>query len=337
MMGMMGMMDAMHWPNPVASLALWGRLAPYRSVVLAVATLVATTLLYRWSRGQLRRYLAQQAHKQENARAFLRGYDAVGKVLIGVVVVVAAAGSFTLLGLTVGFLGTMLGWSLQTPIRGLAAWVMVVLNRPFRVGDRIHVAGVTGDVHEIQLNHVVLNQVGGTVAGEERSGRGIYVPTAMLFGEQIINYNLFRQTDAEPADSAPKLMLAEVPVRITLGSDLELAKALCVQAARQALAELGGEGTREPFTRAEFFNCGIRLFTRYEMAPAQRERMAGRVTELIWEAFHANADKVRFCPPVSVEGIIPRPDHPLPPIARRPYAPGERSRPNGGAPGKPPE
>ena len=56
-------------------------------------------------------------------------------VLIGSIVYVQGklgvfASFFSLFG------GMLLGWSLQAPVSGLAAWVMVTLKRPFRIGDR---------------------------------------------------------------------------------------------------------------------------------------------------------------------------------------------------------
>ena len=42
-----------------------------------------------------------------------------------------------------------LGWSLQRPVTGVAAWLMVMIKRPFMIGDRIIIQGVRGDVLEI--------------------------------------------------------------------------------------------------------------------------------------------------------------------------------------------
>ncbi len=286
----------------------------YRNVIVALATLVILMYVHRLTRRKLAVYIQRQAHKPENAQRFLRAYDFVWKGLIGITVLVAASGSFRLLGLTVALLGTMLGWSLQVPIRGLAAWFMVLLKRPFRIGDRISVAGVTGDVLDIQLNHVILNQVGGTVQGEERSGRGILVPTAMLFGENIINYNYFGREHAAVDTPVSRYMLDEVLVRTTFGSDHELAKKLCVDAARQAVRELVGQTDGEPFTRAEFMAWGVLIRVRYKTLPVRRQEVSSRVTELIWESFGRNSDRVRFCYPGSVARVTRSSTQPPPPM-----------------------
>ena len=77
---------------------------------------------------------------------------------------------------------------MQAPVTGIAAWLMLILKCPFKIRDRVIIAGITGDVMEITLTHVILNQVGGTVSSEERSGRGILIPNAILFGQTITNY-----------------------------------------------------------------------------------------------------------------------------------------------------
>lgn len=296
-----------------AGLFFLGPDCPYRNVIIAIAVLIVVVYVHKRSRHALAAYVSRQALKEENAQRFLRIYDALWKAVTAVVFLFAAAGSFRLLGLTVAILGTMLGWALQVPIRGIAAWVMVVLKRPFRVGDRIAVAGVVGDVVDIQLNHIVLNQVGGTVQGEERSGRGILVPTAMLFDHNIINYNHFR---ADQAGSAAEsgLMLDEVLVRLTFGSDFGFATGLCVAAAQEALQEVLGEPDQPPFTRVELLQWGVLLRVRYRTTPSRRQEVSSRVTELIWEAFRKHPDRVRFCYPASV-ARVPRERSDAPPAA----------------------
>ena len=52
-----------------------------------------------------------------------------------------------------GFVGLLMGWSLQAPVSGLAAWVLVNVKRPFRIGDRVMLPsmGLTGDVSQIGM------------------------------------------------------------------------------------------------------------------------------------------------------------------------------------------
>lgn len=286
---------------------------PARGIIMAVLTLVALSIVQRHLRRKLQDGIKHRAAEPgDSTAAFLRIYGGVWFCVKAVLVLIAATGSFRLLGLTVGLLGTMLGWSLQVPIRGLAAWVMVILKHPFRIGDRITVAGVTGDVIDIQLNHILLNQVGGTVQGEERSGRGILVPNAMLFSETLLNYNyLGRQADAV-GTPASKSVLDEVLVRVSFSSDHASARDLCIAAAREALGSLGIAEERPPFVRSELLPWGVLLRVRYMTLPARRQETSSRVTECIWSSFRAHPDGVAFAYPGQVAKVVRHGHVPLP-------------------------
>ena len=131
-------------------------------------------------------------------------------VLIGSIVYVQGklgvfASFFSLFG------GMLLGWSLQAPVSGLAAWVMVTLKRPFRIGDRVQfpTLGLTGDVKQIGPMYTVLDQVGGAIGSEEAVGRNVLIPNAMLFSSVVINYTVKREA---------AYILDEVVIRITYDS-----------------------------------------------------------------------------------------------------------------------
>jgi len=183
----------------------------------------------------------------------------------------------------------MLGWSLQAPVTGLAAWLMIILKHPFRIGDRGIIGGVIGDVTDITLTHVILNQVGGTIGGGERSGRGVLVPTATLFGQIIMNYTL---------DS--KYVLDEVPIRLTFDSDYELAKQIMLDAARSVTAEVIAKTKKEPFTRCEFFEAGLIVRLRYQVVPDKRQEMSSLIVEKLLAGFRQHYPRVKYCYPQSV-------------------------------------
>jgi small-conductance mechanosensitive channel len=189
----------------------------------------------------------------------------------------------------------MLGWSLQQPVTGIAAWLMIILKKPFRIGDRVVIAGVTGDVTGISLTHVTLNQVGGSVGGEERSGRGILIPNAILFQHIIINYTL-----------AQEYMLDEVPVRLTFDSDWDRAKEIMIAAAKEVTEDISAQTGVEPFIRAEFLDWGILARLRYNTIPARRQEISTNIIEILLRGFGREFPRVRFAIPS--QNIRYRPD-----------------------------
>ncbi|NQT18721.1 MAG: mechanosensitive ion channel family protein [Planctomycetes bacterium] len=264
-------------------------MGPYRGLMLGVITLVVLLILRKISTRYVRKQVADRAFKEENALKFMRTWKSLWTFLITVITLIALSGSLSLLGLSAGFLGMMLGWSLQAPVTGIAAWLMLVVKRPFKIGDRVIIAGIIGDVTDITLTHIVLNQVGGTVGGEERSGRGILIPNAIMFGQVITNYTL----DA-------KYMLDEVPVRVTFDSDFELAKKILLEAAQSVTQDIIAETGQEAFIRCEFFDAGVLVRLRYQTVGSRRQEISSLIVEIILAQFKQNFPRVKFCFPHTV-------------------------------------
>ena len=80
----------------------------------------------------------------------------------------------------VGSAGIAVGLALQGSLSNLAAGVMLIIFRPFKVGDYIESAGVTGVVKEIQIFTTILMTL---------DNKKIIVPNGKLFGDNIINYS----------------------------------------------------------------------------------------------------------------------------------------------------
>ena len=258
-----------------------------RGLLLSIVTIVALLVIRAVLTRPVKAYVYKRALKQENAANFMTTWKFFWFAVIVIFGVVSLSGSITTLGISVGFLGMILGWSLQAPVTGIAAWLMLILKRPFRIGQRVIIAGVKGDVVDITLTHVVLNQVGGTVAGEERSGRGVLIPNAILFSQTITNYTL-----------EVEYILSEVPVRITFESDWEEAEQILLNAAEQITADAIKETGEKPFVRAELFDAGVLMRLRYKTRPAVYAENINDIVKIIHAEFR-NSDKVEFCYPHS--------------------------------------
>jgi small-conductance mechanosensitive channel len=166
---------------------------------------------------------------------------------------------------------------------------MIIVKKPFKVGDRIIVSDYVGDVSDITLTHVILNQVGGSVSGEENSGRGILIPNGTLFNQVVVNYTLDE-----------RYMLDEVIVRITFDSDYDLAERLCLEALNESYPEMIADSGFEPSTRCELYDHGVLMRVRYKTIPVERQLISTRITREILEKFKENFDAVKCCYPHSV-------------------------------------
>jgi len=180
-----------------------------------------------------------------------------------------------------GFAGLLMGWSLQAPVSGLAAWVMVNLKRPFRVGDRVQLPawGLIGDITQVGMMYTVLNQVGGTVGSEEAAGRNILIPNAMLFGNIVINYT--------PQHTAA-FVLDEVIVRITYDSDWDTAERILLDAANEVTGDIIEQTGQKPYIRSDLYDYGVYLRLRYTTMATDRPRIVHEITKRVFHDFQTN-------------------------------------------------
>ncbi len=222
--------------------------------------------------------LARQNKPPVEGMMIGRLYGLGGALVVGVGVAyglgqLAAFGAFFSL-----FGGMLLGWSLQAPVSGMAAWVLLSLKRPFRPGDRIQfpLLGLTGDVHDIGIMYTTLNQVGGSIGSEEAVGRYILVPNAMLFSQVVINYTVTQEA---------AYMLDEVVVRITYDSNWEVAERILVKAATDLTSDIIETTGVQPYIRSDLYDYGVYMRLRYQTRVKDRAETASKISQRIFEDF----------------------------------------------------
>jgi small conductance mechanosensitive channel len=215
------------------------------------------------------------------------------RVAAGIAIVAAVMALFGVLG-TVGtalgaFSGLVLGWSLQAPVSGAAAWIMVSLMRPFRVGDRIQLPslGLVGDVVELSPMYTQLNQVGGAVGSEEAVNRPILIPNAMLFSQVVINYTA-RQDAA--------FILDEVVTRITYDTDWDEAERILLDAAREVTGDVIARTGQQPYVRSDMYDYGVYMRLRFMTKATERPLITYEIIKLIFQGFQRSA-RVDFAIP----------------------------------------
>jgi len=194
-----------------------------------------------------------------------------GSVAYGFGVLKTFTTAFSLFG------GMLLGWSLQAPVSGFAAWVLISLKRPFRPGDRVQFPslGLTGDIQDVGPMYTVLDQVGGSVTSEEAVGRYILVPNAMLFGQVVINYTVSQEA---------AYMLDEVVVRITYDSDWRTAEKLLLEAAHAVTTDIIQATGEHPYIRADYYDFGVYLRLRYQTRVKDRAEISYEINKRIFES-----------------------------------------------------
>ncbi|MHC1480825.1 mechanosensitive ion channel family protein [Frateuria aurantia] len=83
-----------------------------------------------------------------------------------------------------GTAGLAVGLSLQGSLSNLASGVLLIIFRPFKIGDSITAGGIDGTVQGINLMHTLVQKGDGTMA---------VIPNAKVGGDAILNYSQLGQ------------------------------------------------------------------------------------------------------------------------------------------------
>lgn len=113
----------------------------------------------------------------------------------------------------IGAAGLAIGLAMQGALSNVAAGVMIILFRPFKLGDFIDVDGEMGTVKEITLNNTVVASL---------SNVKVIIPNAEVWGNTISNYSEYPTRRAEwsfGVGYGANLALAERTIHDTIMAD----------------------------------------------------------------------------------------------------------------------
>jgi small-conductance mechanosensitive channel len=150
--------------------------------LIIVLTLIALLI---WVTGKVTRWSVRQVLSRRHLDASLT--EALGTVLryivvsLGIIVILQSAGiNLTSLNVLIGAIGVGLGFGLQHITSNFVSGLIVLFERPVRIGDRIQVADVVGQVREVAARATML------VTDDNVA---VLVPNSQLISERVKNWN----------------------------------------------------------------------------------------------------------------------------------------------------
>lgn len=189
--------------------------------------------------------------------------------VFGLFVVIHASGiDLSGLALLGGALGVGIGFGLQNITNNFVSGVVILLERPVKVGDRIEVGGTTGDVVKIsaRATTVVTND-----------GISVIIPNAELISSRVTNWSL-----------TGKMVRFKIPIPVPYGTDQD--KVL------QLLMEVAGEESNVakdpvPSIRLKEFGSSAIVFELVIWTSKLMQRqgmMRSRINMAVYKKFNEN-------------------------------------------------
>ncbi len=153
---------------------------------LKVVGAVAVLVIGRIAAGTIRSAVRKAMTKANIDVTLIPFVASLVYYLVMAVVLIAVLSLFgiqtTSLIAVLGAAGLAVGLALQGTLSNFAAGVMLLLFRPFKVGDVVEVGGITGSVDAVKIFSTVMKTADNIM---------ITVPNAQVWGGTIKNYNGF--------------------------------------------------------------------------------------------------------------------------------------------------
>jgi small-conductance mechanosensitive channel len=223
-------------------------------------------------------------------------------VALGVVTVLFDNWYATLVSL--GVLSVILGFALQAPINSFFAWIYILAQSPYRVGDRIRIKEATGDVIDVGYLNTTLWEFGGEfLSTDHPSGRLIKFPNSMIFDSMVYNYSwplfpyIWNEIAVQVAYDSDLRFVAETMRRAV---DEERGEAMHerVRVYRELLAKTAVDHLEVSAHPSVLFrvsgNTWVDAMVRYLVSPRRAGRVKTALTQKILERLNAAPDRVLF-------------------------------------------
>jgi len=261
---------------------------------IALALVIVLILSEIWRRLTFR-YIKDARRRRQFLvmRRFVVGF------LIGVVLIMGFVSEFSSLATYAGFVTAGIAVGLQTLLLSVAAYFFVIGRYGIRVGDRISVAGVTGDVVDVGLVRFYLMELAGTGVDLFPTGRIAAFSNSVLFQATT---PLFKQIPGT------EYAWHEIAVTLAPAGDHKVVQEKLMAAVSTVHAkygealqpEYGSADDRmeiflkapEPEAKLQFVDAGLELVVRYPVD-------LRRASEMDEPDAHALLDAMRNDPAVS--------------------------------------
>jgi len=190
------------------------------NLLIAGAILVLTLWASGWAARTVRRgigRLTRSSGADTTLQSFVASLTRWTVIVVGVTAVLQQLGvRETSILAVLGAASLAVGLAIQGALSNVAAGVMILIIRPYRVGDVVEVNGRSGTVKSLDLFATLLS---------DADNLDVFVPNSKVFGDVIINY------------STPANRRMELIFRIDYGDDLDQALAVLLDCAKRVLAK----------------------------------------------------------------------------------------------------
>lgn len=180
------------------------------TVVLIVLLIYVSGIIKRWTSDRL----LARTRLEMGSRLAIAAITRYFIVVVGLLIILQTAGiDLTTLNVLAGAVGIGVGFGLQNIANNFISGLIILFERPIKIGDRIEVGSVEGDVVKIGARST-------TVVTNDNIT--IIIPNSKLIAENVTNWS---HNDEK--------VRFRIPVSVAYGSDVRLVERLLLEVAKE--------------------------------------------------------------------------------------------------------
>lgn len=217
------MEEVMSWQN------IWEQIKHYGTMplfhlgetafsLLTILILVVATILVIWLANRIRNFLVRRVfaryHLETGVAEAMATIVKYILLVIGFVVVLESAGiNLSSLTVVAGALGVGIGFGLQSITNNFISGIIILFERPIKVGDRIEVGGLQGNVTAISARATIVNT---------NDNVSVIVPNSEFTTKQVVNWS-----------HSDRMVRFRFPVSVSYDSDPSMVKKALLEVAKE--------------------------------------------------------------------------------------------------------
>ena len=246
--------------------------------VVTLLLLIPIFYLATWAGNSTRRVLERGVLERLSLDASRRFSIAslVRYAVMGLVIVIGLSIvgiNLSSLAVIFGVLGLGLGFGLQGVVANLFAGFMIIISRPIKEGDRIHINDLEGDVRQIRILYSVVN----TITNE----------TLIIPNREIVENVVHNQSYDDPS------IILFTDVQVSYRSDLERVRRVLTEVGERSAYRYDARVPRVLFR--SFDDSGITVTLALPIRTAVERHVARSETMVdIWRAFRDAGIEIPF-------------------------------------------
>lgn len=246
---------------------------------LNIIYLIVLTLLLFWLSNRLKSFFVERilgkTHLDLGARIAIGTIIRYVILLVGFLIIIQTVGiNLTTLNVLAGAIGIGVGFGLQNVASNFISGLIILFERPVKVGDRIQVGDVDGKVTSIGARSTNVRT---------NDNITIIVPNSKFIEENVVNWSFANQS-----------VRFRVPIGVAYDSDLRLVKKLLLE-----VAEENPDVLKEPKSAVRLMNFGdssidLQLWVWTKEKLQRKTVLTSALNFAIWEKFRESGIEIPF-------------------------------------------